>query len=115
MKIEITKEWLLSRAHLEEGLEIGAGSPRSFAQSEVPQLGTAENIATIERRLTFGYFIALMRRKHGWTIKELANRAEVDVGELLVIEKDPHHEPELSTVHGLAKTLNVPPRHLIKM
>jgi HTH-type transcriptional regulator / antitoxin HigA len=27
MKIDISKEWLLERAHLEEGLEIGAGGP----------------------------------------------------------------------------------------
>jgi len=27
MKFNISKEWLLKRAHLEEGLEIGAGGP----------------------------------------------------------------------------------------
>lgn len=28
MKINISKQWLESRAHLEEGMEIGAGSPQ---------------------------------------------------------------------------------------
>src|SRR6266478_6254896 len=30
MKISISKEWLLERAHLEEGLEIGAGGPLEY-------------------------------------------------------------------------------------
>src|SRR5207237_379169 len=50
-----------------------------------------------------------------WTVQQLALSADVDAGELLVIEKDPHYEPELSTVHGLARTFEVPPRHLMKM
>jgi transcriptional regulator with XRE-family HTH domain len=115
MKIEIPKEWILSRAQHEEGFEIGAGSPLHLAESEASPSPAAEKIGTIEQRLSFGHFIALMRRRQGWTIQQLAQRAEVDIGELLVIEKDPHHEAELSTVHGLARTFNVPPRRLIKM
>jgi len=115
MKINIPKEWILNRASREEGLEIGAGSPRQLAQSEVSRPPAPEDIVRIEQRLSFGHFVALMRRKSGWTVQQLAQRADVDAGELLVIEKDPYHEAELSTVHGLARTFNVPPRHLMKM
>jgi len=115
MKIDIPKDWLLSRAPSEEGLEIGAGVVRSSSQAEPQNPSAVEDAATIEQRLSFGRFVTLMRRKHGWTIQQLAQRAEVDAGELLMIERDPHHEAELSTVHGLAKTLEVPPKRLIKM
>jgi transcriptional regulator with XRE-family HTH domain len=115
MKIEIAKDWLLSRAPREEGLEIGAGSLRHLSRVEAQHPTEPEDVATIEQRLSFGHFVGLMRRKHGWTIQQLAQRAEVDPGELLVIERDPRHEAELSTVHGLAKTLDVPPKRLIKM
>src|SRR5579871_3354117 len=114
MKINIPKEWILYRASREEGLEIGAGAPTKLGQSEVSR-SALEDIATIEQRLSFGRFVSLMRRKSGWTIQQLAQRADVDAGELLVIESDPYHEAELSTVHGLAKTFDVPPRHLMKM
>jgi transcriptional regulator with XRE-family HTH domain len=56
-----------------------------------------------------------MRRKYGWTTQQLAENAEVDAGELLVIENDPRHEAGLSTVHGLSKVLKVPAKRLIKM
>jgi transcriptional regulator with XRE-family HTH domain len=115
MKVHIPKDWLLSRDHLEEGLAIGAGSLRRFAQPEAVPSPVTEDITLIEQRLSFGRFISLMRRKHGWTTQQLAENAEVDAGELLVIENDPRHEAELSTVHGLSKLLKVPAKRLIKM
>lgn len=115
MKFSIPKEWLLSRAHLEEGLEIGAGAPRHLAKLEPATTAGGQELTTIEQRLSFGRFVALMRRKQGWSVQQLAEKAETEAGEILVIEKDPHYEVELSTVAGLAKAFNVPPKNLIKM
>jgi HTH-type transcriptional regulator, competence development regulator len=115
MKISIPKEWLLDRAHLEEGLEIGAGAPRYLAMPAPAHIADGEELTTIEQRLAFGRFVALMRRKHGWSVQQLAAKADTEPGEILVIENDPHYESELSTVVGLAETFGVPPKNLIKM
>jgi HTH-type transcriptional regulator, competence development regulator len=115
MKISIPKEWLLDRAHLEEGLEIGAGIPRHLPTPAPAPVAGSEDIATIEQRLPFGRFVTLMRRKRGWNVQQLAEKSETDAGEILVIENDPHYEAELSTVTGLAKSFGVPPGNLIKM
>lgn len=116
MKINIPSEWLLARDHLEEGLEIGAGSLRHLPNpAPAPAQVSGEELTTIEQRLTFGRFVALMRRKHGWSVQQLATKAGTDPGEILVIENDPHYESELSTVVGLAETFGVPPKNLIKM
>ena len=115
MKIEIPRDWFLSRAQQEEGLEIGAGSTKAFAKPEFATQHATENLVTIEQRLSFSHFIALMRRKRGWTIQQLAKQADLDAGELIVIEKDPYTEPELSTVYNLAKALALPVQRLMKM
>jgi transcriptional regulator with XRE-family HTH domain len=115
MKIEIPKDWFLSRAQQEEGHEIGAGSTKVFAKPELATQQHAGNLVSIEQRLSFSHFIALMRRKRGWSIQQLAKQADLDAGELIVIEKDPHTEPELSTVYNLANALALPVQKLIKM
>lgn len=115
MKITIPADWLLSRDHLEEGLEIGAGSLRHLAKHAPSPAPSSEDLATIEQRLSFGRFVALMRRKHGWSVQQLAEKSETEAGEILVIENDPHYEAELRTVTCLAKTFDVPPKNLIKM
>jgi DNA-binding XRE family transcriptional regulator len=63
----------------------------------------------------FGDFVGLMRRKRGWTISQLARSVEADENELTRIERDPSCEPELSTVHGLAKMFGLPSKSLIVM
>ena len=110
MKITVTKEWFRSRAHLEEGHEIGAGSLRHIgkpALRAVPANATADNI-------TFGQTISLMRRKRRWTIDRLATAAEATCDELAEIEVNPECVPELSTVFSLAKVFKLPPKALMQ-
>jgi HTH-type transcriptional regulator, competence development regulator len=113
MKFDVPKEWFVKSAEIEGDSEVGAGHSPFLAPLEEEKLLGAD-LAT-EMRLAFGRFVELMRRRHGWTIQRLAEHADVDIGELLAIEKDPHHETELSAVYGLAKVLKVPVRPLIKM
>ena len=116
MQLNITKDWFLNQAHLEEGLEIGAGALQHIGRPALRVVPAAESsISTISQHLTFGRFVEVMRRKQGWTVSDLAIVAEVSPEELLVIEGDPYHEPELSTVFGLAKTFNLPAKNLVRM
>ena len=115
MKINIPADWLISKAHLEEGHERGAGSPRLTNSRGKHACSTAPTITDISQHVSFGRFVTLMRRQNNLTVERLAEAAEVSVEELLVIEHDPHHEPELSTVFGLAKSFRLPPKNLMKM
>lgn len=116
MKINVPADWLLSKDHLEEGLEIGAGSLRRLpANPPARARREPSNVIDITQHVTFGRFVTLMRRQKKWTVQSLAAAADVPAEELLVIEHDPHHEPELSTVHELAKVFGLPSKSLIKM
>lgn len=110
MKLSVTKEWFHSRAHLEEGQEIGAGSLRLIGK---PALG-AVSANAISEKITFGQTISLMRRQRHWTIDQLAAAAEATSDELAEIEKNPQSVPELSTVFSLAKVFKLPPKALIQ-
>ena len=116
MKITVTKKWFRSRAPLEEGLVIRAGSfqhGENPAVQVVPSRVSVANVVT--QKLCFGRFVCLMRRKRQWSIKKLANEAEATCEELLSIENDVHYEPEASTVFGLAKSFGVAAKSLYKM
>ena len=110
MKITITKEWFRSRAHLEEGLEIGAGSLRHIgkpALRALPGNTTADNI-------TFGQTVSLLRRRSRWTIARLAEEADATSEELSEIEANPECVPEPSTVFSLANVFKLPPKALMQ-
>lgn len=59
----------------------------------------------------FGQFIELARRKVGLSLEALAERAEVDLSELVAIERD-GMRPEPRTVSQLSKALDLPLRGL---
>jgi transcriptional regulator with XRE-family HTH domain len=63
----------------------------------------------------FGSLIQLLRREKGLTLEKLAEKARVDIGELVNIEQDPDYEPRPRTVHQLAGVLGLPKRTLVKL
>ena len=114
MKITVTKEWFRSRAHLEEGHEIGAGSLQHIGKPALRPLSGNPSIASASADdVSFGQAIALMRRHRRWTIDRLAKEAEATSEELAAIERNPDFVPELSTVVSLATTFGIPPKAMI--
>lgn len=114
MKITVTKEWFRSRAHLEEGHEIGAGSLQHIGQPALRSLsGNPSSGNAAADNIGFGQAIALMRRHRRWTIDRLAKEAEATSEELAAIERNPDFVPELSTVVSLATTFGIPPKAMI--
>jgi transcriptional regulator with XRE-family HTH domain len=114
MRIERNKQWWLDRAR-REGVEvIGAGlvarDPISDSQS-VTRAPTPREDA----RIAFGRFINLMRRQRGFSMERLAEEAELDASELLVIESDVHYIPEPRTVYRLAQTFSVSQQRLMQL
>lgn len=63
----------------------------------------------------FGRFIEFARRRQKLSVEELADRAGVDLGDLVAIEQDLDATPPIMTVHQLAKYLNLPPKPLMEL
>lgn len=63
----------------------------------------------------FGRFVEFARRKQQLTVAELADRADVDLGDLVAIEQDPDSKPQVMTVHRLATYLGLPPKPLMEL
>ncbi len=106
MKIEISKDWCLRMAQHEGDAEIGAGQlaiDPVFDGERIPaDVGEEEG-----PNVAFGRFVNLMRRRRGMSLEELADNADVDMADLVEIERDPHHRPELRTAYQLANYFDI--------
>jgi transcriptional regulator with XRE-family HTH domain len=56
--------------------------------------------------LAFGRHLSKMRKEKGFTLESLAFEAEMEISQIYRIEKG-HINPTLSTLHALAKALNI--------
>ena len=101
-------------ARLEGDAEIGAGrlaiDPAFDGEPASVSASDAEGPS-----IAFGRFVSLMRRQRGLSLEKLADDAKVDMTDLVEIESDPHHEPELRTAHRLANYFNVPRSGLLQV
>lgn len=114
MKLNITKEWFRKGVHLEEGLEIGAGSLHTITNDLGPGPDRPCKMNAVLPAVNFGQTIALLRRKQRWTLDKLAEEADSTTEELHSIESDPDYTPELSTVCSIAKVFKLPAKALIQ-
>ena len=114
MKFERSKEWWMARARREGDAVIGAGL---LAFDPVPEERPASAHAAVveETRIAFGRFVNLMRRRRGFSMERLAQVADLDASELLVIEDDLHYVPEPRTVFKLAETFEVSQQRLMQL
>ncbi|PBJ21585.1 Helix-turn-helix domain protein [Pseudomonas ogarae] len=108
MKIEFSKEWFKKMAELEGDSPIGAGTYGLRASSITPQNQDETNVV-------FGRFVRLMRRQQGLTVEQLADRANIDLSELVDIEDDSRYKPGPRTVYQLANFFSVPDRRLMQI
>lgn len=63
----------------------------------------------------FGKFIQFSRRRLGWTVETLAEKAGVDLSELVSIEIDRRFVPHPTTVLALSRTLGYPLEPLMEL
>lgn len=112
MRIDITKDWCMRMAELEADAEIGAG----LLAIDPAIDGAPGGPAPVEEiPVAFGRFVRLMRRNRRLSLEQLADIAAVDVVELVAIEDDTHHKPELRTVYQLAQFFDVPSAKLLQV
>lgn len=110
MKIEVTKEWCETMARLEAGVEVSAGL---IAADPIFNGEAAHETVFDESRIALGRFIHLMRRQQKFSLEDLAERADVDVAELMSIEGDAHYLPDARTLYQLAQIFKVSHKKLM--
>lgn len=122
MTTKFTKDWCLAMARHEAGMEVGAGTiaiDPVFTQESPVQAHVDDVPAALadgdgdESRLALGRFVTLMRRRDRLSIEQLADKADIEVGDLLSLEKDVHHVPEVRTIYRLAMVFGVSQKKLM--
>jgi HTH-type transcriptional regulator, competence development regulator len=114
MRLERSKDWWMTRARREGDSAVGAGL-LAFDPAPEERPSTAQDVLADETRIAFGHFVNLMRRRRGYTMEQLAEAADLDPSELLVIEHHMHYVPEPRTVFRLAQTFEVSQRRLMQL
>jgi len=118
MKMNLSKEWLRQRAALDDKADVSAGTldlnrlPAARSSNVVSTQASAEAESP---NPAFGRLINLWRRKKGLRIESLAEKARIDVGELIEIERNLNYVPEPRTVYQLAKTLDLPSERMLEL
>lgn len=115
MKLAITREWFERKVGLEGDFEIGVGPLSKDPSTDVPANARASPEALDPTRIAFGSLIEYMRRKRGFSMERLAKKAEVDLAEVVSIERDAHFRPEPRTVYQLAQMFNLPNKALLQL
>jgi len=113
MKLERSKEWWAALARSEPDGIICAGVP--LDRPEDVHFFRPQETATGKGRIAFGKFMALMRRRHGFSTAQLAEKVGIDPREVIIIEEDVHHIPHRSAVSKLAQFFNVPEMELMEL
>ena len=126
LNINITREWAVAQgkrepdsgatsvgglAHRISGLLQASDPARRERARAVPETG----ISPDPRRQSLGKFIELSRRRMRLSVEELADKANVDLAELLAVEKAEDIVPEPRTVRQLARVLEIPAEPLLSL
>jgi HTH-type transcriptional regulator, competence development regulator len=118
MKMNLSKEWLRQRAALDDDADCSAGTLNlnRLPANRPSNVGTMHASAETESpNPAFGRLINLWRRKKGLRIDALAEKARIDVAELIEIERNLNYVPEPRTVYQLAKTLDLPSERMLEL
>lgn len=118
MKLNLSKEWLRQRAALDDKADVSAGTLDLDRLPAVRPSNVMSMQAAAEAESpnpAFGRLINLWRRKKGFRIEVLADKARIDVSELIEIERNLNFVPEPRTVYQLAKTLDLPSERMLEL
>lgn len=108
MNLHITEEWLRKMADQEANGVISVGGLAARVEA------ASQAIPSPTERSALAQLVEWQRRKLRLTVEELAERSDVEVEEVLAIERG-DGIPEPRTVVKLAQVLNLPPDKLLHL
>jgi len=118
MKMHVDYEWLRQRLERDVREECAAGIPLQVLAhiGPVPQsLRPAAAVSALPSIGALGRLINLLRRRDGLSLDAVAEKAQVDLAELLRIEREEHYKPRPRTIVQLANLFGVPADQLSKI
>jgi transcriptional regulator with XRE-family HTH domain len=104
------RDWLLKMADAED-----ACRSISVGGMAVDILGAQATLTAGESQRVFGRLIEYARRAKGWSVEQLAKQADIEIGEIVDIERHEQAVPQPRTVYQLANVLGLPPRRLVEV
>ncbi len=110
MKFDISKSWCATMSKREAGAEVGAGL---LGIDPIFDASDANVSVLDDARVALGRFVQLKRRKDNLSLEELAEKADVELAELMNIEHDAGFEPEPRTLYQLAMVFGVSQHRLM--
>ncbi len=106
MKFNISEEWCEAIESLEDGFVIGAGALAMDPEQPAPAREAVTD--SDEGRIAFGQFVTFSRREQRLSIEDLAAKTDIDLAELIAIERlDPHYQADARSVYQLAEFFHV--------
>lgn len=103
--------WLLKMADIEDNCELAVGGLAHEFGMLAPSPGAAPSVA----RTAFAKLIELRRRERRLSVEQLAQRADIDLGEVVSLERGDACKPEPRTVYKLAAVLALPEDTLMQL
>lgn len=102
--------WLLKMADIEDNCELAAGG----LAHELGMLARSRAAPSVART-AFAKLIELRRRERRLSVEQLAQRADIDLGEVVGLERGDACTPEPRTVYKLAAVLELPEEKLMQL
>lgn len=106
------RNWLKKHAAMEDGGFVSVGG---FIGAFDDRAAMIEPVAADSLKHAFVKLLQLKRREHTLSVEKLAERADLDVEELLRIETDESYTPNPFAVHKLAQYFKLPERPLMAL
>ena len=114
MKVYIPHDWCVEMAQLEGDAEVGAGAlALDLAPGQTPGLGST--LAAPPDYPTFGRLVRFLRREHNLSLEQLADQARLHLPDLVAVERDADHTPNLRTVYQIAKHFKLQASGLLQL
>jgi transcriptional regulator with XRE-family HTH domain len=110
MRMSRDRTWLLKRAEQEDKHFISAGGLVSRIAA-----GTVAGERSRLMRAAFLRLLQLARRDKRLTTEQFAEKADIDVAELILIDNDSNYLPMPRTIYKLSSLLKVPSKTLMAL
>jgi|GEM_PF-332133 len=111
MDLTRSEKWWLAKARAEGGNTVAAGILACDPVADDPAPAGSGDQPSI----AFGRFVSLMRRSQALNVEEFAEKAGLEVGELLAIEEDIRHVAQPRVVFRLSAALELPQSQLMQL